>query len=165
MKLLVASASIFALGFAAGLPRQGQPCPFQVGQEVRTTSGIVIGKAAPKLTEVSEYLGIPYAKPPVGQLRFAAPERFVGYGKINATSYVRISSRLSKVDFDADKTSAVSVGNPERSIVEGLRLLIHIVTAPQTSPLLVLRKDWQAMPHWPSFQTFLKSVIQWARTA
>jgi hypothetical protein len=45
------------------------------GQEVETQSGRVKGHVAswPSETEVSEYLGIPYAKPPVGALRFAPP--------------------------------------------------------------------------------------------
>jgi hypothetical protein len=52
-------------------------CPtthaFNVGGLVDTTSGPVQGKASALRHEVSEYLGIPYAKPPVGDLRFAAP--------------------------------------------------------------------------------------------
>ena len=96
MKIPLALASILAFSFTAATPGQTKPRSFRVGQEVHTTSGIVVGQAAPKLTTVSEYLGIPYAKPPVGQLRFAAPERFVGNGKINATSYVRRISRTQK---------------------------------------------------------------------
>ncbi|KAK0101374.1 hypothetical protein ONS95_006549 [Cadophora gregata] len=47
---------------------------WQIGQKVQTSSGIVEGHAADKTPSVSEYLGIPYAKPPVGDLRWAAPE-------------------------------------------------------------------------------------------
>ena len=43
---------------------------------VQTESGAVIGKieTLPHGKSVHEYLGIPYAEPPVGELRFAAPK-------------------------------------------------------------------------------------------
>jgi hypothetical protein len=66
-----------------------------VGQPVRTTSGTIIGHAAPVTTNVSEYLGVPYAKPPVGRLRFARPHRFEGDGNINASSFVSVWPTIS----------------------------------------------------------------------
>ena len=63
-----------------------------VGQPVKTTSGTLIGQAAGGAPDVSEYLGIPYAQPPLGDLRWAAPKKFKGTGNITARSYVRISS-------------------------------------------------------------------------
>ena len=46
--------------------------------EVNTSSGTVVGKleTLPNGKSVYEYLGIPYAKPPVNELRFARPESF-----------------------------------------------------------------------------------------
>lgn len=41
-----------------------------------TTSGLIIGHAAPNRSEVTEFLGIRYAEPPVGELRFAPPRRY-----------------------------------------------------------------------------------------
>ena len=43
---------------------------------VQTESGAVVGKieTLPHGKSVHEYLGIPYAEPPVGELRFAAPK-------------------------------------------------------------------------------------------
>jgi hypothetical protein len=46
---------------------------WSVGQSVRTTSGNVEGHSSPWMNRVSEYLGIPYAQPPVGSLRWEAP--------------------------------------------------------------------------------------------
>lgn len=61
---------------------------WKIGQPVSTSSGHVIGGRASVGSEVSGYFGIPYAKPPVGNLRFAPPERFEGKETINATSFV-----------------------------------------------------------------------------
>ncbi|KAL9615798.1 MAG: hypothetical protein Q9160_009248 [Pyrenula sp. 1 TL-2023] len=61
--------------------------PFIVGQEVDTTSGIVRGHAAVNRTQVSEYLGIPFAKPPVNDLRFAAPEPYRSDAPFDASSF------------------------------------------------------------------------------
>jgi hypothetical protein len=65
------------------------------GQTVQTTSGVVTGHAAKNRTEVSEYLGIPFAKPPIGDLRWKAPVKYTGNGPINASTYV--SSRLAQL--------------------------------------------------------------------
>ena len=63
---------------------------FNVGQTVKTTSGDITGKPSSWKPEVSEYLGIPFAEPPVGKLRWAAPVAIKAPGKaINATTYVR----------------------------------------------------------------------------
>jgi hypothetical protein len=49
---------------------------WKVGQEVITTSGPVSGHAATLFNDVSEYLAIPFAAPPVNDLRFMPPKDF-----------------------------------------------------------------------------------------
>lgn len=41
--------------------------------DVLTSNGKITGHLAPGMRNTVEYLGIPYAQPPVGELRFAAP--------------------------------------------------------------------------------------------
>ena len=65
-----------------------------VGQVVQTSSGPVSGHPASVNTDVSEYLGIPYAVPPVGDLRWTTPKLFNGTAAINGTSFVRSSFLL-----------------------------------------------------------------------
>jgi hypothetical protein len=63
---------------------------WKVGNAVKTTSGTVVGQASHWKPEVSEYLGIPFAKPPEGDLRWAPPQAITDASKvINATQYVR----------------------------------------------------------------------------
>lgn len=54
-----------------------EPLPEWIpGQLVNTTSGGILGHASAWQPLVSEYLGIPYAQPPLGPLRFAAPQPY-----------------------------------------------------------------------------------------
>ncbi|KAJ5584948.1 Carboxylesterase type B [Penicillium hispanicum] len=61
--------------------------PHPIGTPIRTSSGFIVGHAAPHRPEVSEYLGIPYASPPTGRLRFAPPVNYVSNDTILADSY------------------------------------------------------------------------------
>ena len=58
-----------------------------VGKTVKTTSGNIIGHSASWQPEVSEYLGIPFAQPPIGNLRFAAPKPYSSLDTFNATKF------------------------------------------------------------------------------
>lgn len=85
------SLAVFLSHVFAGSPHHhAKGRTFTVGQAVRTSSGSITGHPASSRPDVSEYLGIPFAKPPIGDLRFAAPEAYVGSGNINATVYVRV---------------------------------------------------------------------------
>jgi hypothetical protein len=80
-------------GVYAGIrlsPQQHQLSTRQwsVGQTVNTSSGLVQGHAASNLPDVSEYLGIPYAQPPVGRLRFQPPLKFTSTTSISGDIFV-----------------------------------------------------------------------------
>jgi cholinesterase len=78
---LVAAASAFPASEAES---------WTPGQEVKTQSGLIKGHVAtwPTNSDVSEYLGIPYAKVPVGPLRFAPPELNMSNVTFVADQYV-----------------------------------------------------------------------------
>jgi len=57
-------------------------------ETVATSNGKIIGHHSPKANDVWEYLGIPYAQPPLGELRFAAPKEFEGKESYNAANFV-----------------------------------------------------------------------------
>jgi hypothetical protein len=58
--------------------------PWTVGQTVNMSSGIIQGHTSPWASRVSEYLGIPFAKTPVGELIWSASGRYEGMdGVIN----------------------------------------------------------------------------------
>jgi cholinesterase len=84
--------SIIVLIVVAGF---GHAQIWQVGQSVQTNTGNIIGKASSWKSEVSEYLGVPFAKPPVGDLRWAAPQALEKNRSkvIQATKYVITEAR------------------------------------------------------------------------
>lgn len=75
---------------------EGRASNWTVGQVVQTSSGQVTGHPATVNTGVSEYLGIPYAIPPIGELRWTAPQQYNGTGPINGTKFVCKSSISEK---------------------------------------------------------------------
>jgi hypothetical protein len=62
---------------------------FKIGQSVQTGSGHIVGQASGWKKDVSEYLGVPFALPPSGDLRWAAPQVIKnGSRTVDATRYV-----------------------------------------------------------------------------
>jgi len=97
MKHFLQTAAVFSTLTAAkplrNLHIHGCNDTWTVGQTVGTTSGAVEGHAASQAVEVSEYLGIPFAQPPTGSLRFQPPVAFNASSTINGTDFV--SAQLS----------------------------------------------------------------------
>lgn len=83
VKLLATAATAAAL---AVQPKSRQTS-WTTGQMVQTTSGDVQGHAAANRTEVSEYLGIPFVQPPVGDLRFTRPAPITETKAINGSNF------------------------------------------------------------------------------
>ncbi|KAJ7727265.1 carboxylesterase [Mycena metata] len=79
-----APAELFALWTLIALNiQQSEQC------QIPTSSGKIIGHQASSRLAVMEFLGIPFARTPTGELRFAPPAAFEDEGVINATTFVR----------------------------------------------------------------------------
>lgn len=59
--------------------------PFEI---VETENGSITGHRSAKAEAVWEYLGIPYAQPPLGELRFAPPQKYTANGSFIAEKFV-----------------------------------------------------------------------------
>lgn len=58
------------------------------GTTAQTANGPIVGHRASNRSHVIEYLGIPYAEPPVGPWRFAAPQKYTTKKKVIASQFV-----------------------------------------------------------------------------
>jgi len=89
MQIFTVFTALSLLPFAWASPQyQRKQSNYTIGQVVATSSGPVTGHAATYYSEVSEYFGIPYAHPPVGDLRFEAPVKFTGSAALNGSVFV-----------------------------------------------------------------------------
>lgn len=68
----------------------GRAAPGTSFETVETASGRIIGHRSQRAKAVWEYLGVPYAQPPVGDLRFAAPQKYTANGTYVAEKFVCI---------------------------------------------------------------------------
>lgn len=106
---------------------------FIPGQLVKTTSGDVKGQASSWKPAVSEYLGIPFAQPPLGPLRWAAPIKFDGAGKtIDATKAgaACLAASIAKAGTSTSQASS-AMGGAEGPQSEDC-LFLNVYTKPQS---------------------------------
>ncbi|KAK1827137.1 cholinesterase precursor [Podospora conica] len=82
----LALSATFTSALSAGPPQSCDPAAAKY-LTVKTTNGPITGHLANNTACVVEYLGIPFVKPPVGDLRFAPPQRFVGKETFNAAIF------------------------------------------------------------------------------
>jgi hypothetical protein len=69
--------SLFQAAVAASLFVSASAGLAVLENQVKTTSGTIVGHQAYNRTSVTEFLGIRYGQIPVGNLRFALPQRYV----------------------------------------------------------------------------------------
>ncbi|KAK0613552.1 carboxylesterase [Immersiella caudata] len=143
---------VFSLGFLgsaistdASLPAPvaRQNDRWKVGQVVETSSGPVQGHPSRNFSHVSEYLGVPYAQPPIGNLRFQPPVKFSGTKAINASSYGSscMASTISGLATNASDYEKLGLSQTGRDLIFGLTtprtdtsedcLTLNIWTKPQ----------------------------------
>ncbi|KAB8235658.1 Alpha/Beta hydrolase protein [Aspergillus alliaceus] len=76
------------------------------GPVAHTSNGDIVGHSSPVHPEVTEYLGIPYAAPPVGELRFEPPQAYHGRPRYVASRYVC---------FDCPYTAMSTINYPHKT--------------------------------------------------
>ncbi|KAB5542838.1 cholinesterase precursor [Coniochaeta sp. 2T2.1] len=97
---------------------------------VDTSNGPITGHLANNTKCVVEYLGVPYVKPPVGNLRFAPPQRFTGTTKYVAANF----------GFDCPLTASKPVAYPDFT-PQAQRIVNYFASAagtPQSEDCLTL---------------------------
>lgn len=86
LSVLLGAMALCASSASASLDR---PCEVALEKylTVDSTNGPITGHRASNASCVVEYLGIPYVKPPVGDLRFTPPKRFVSTQPYEAAAF------------------------------------------------------------------------------
>ncbi|KAI9649067.1 hypothetical protein NHQ30_001634 [Ciborinia camelliae] len=152
MKASIFLISAIAASATASSLLHGRQSYWTVGQTVQTSSGPVNGHPALVESQVSEYLGIPFAKPPVGELRFAAPVAYNGNTTLNGTSFGYTCPA------QVTQYNATLVTHSNVSLTTGLEFLGLIGT-----PLTKQSEDCLTLNVWTKPQTgdSKKAVLVW----
>lgn len=108
--LLLTYSSLF-------LPTLSSPTPNKNGLVVQTTSGEIHGFINQTTPQVRQFLGVPYAEPPIGNLRFAAPETKSKGSPIKATTFppscMQLDSNSSSIYTNAVPQFLINGGQSE----------------------------------------------------
>ncbi|KAK6599949.1 chlorogenic acid esterase precursor [Botrytis cinerea] len=114
--LLLTYSSLF-------LPTLSSPTPNKNGLVVQTTSGEIHGFINQTTPQVRQFLGVPYAEPPIGNLRFAAPETKSKGSPIKATTFPPSCMQL-----DSNSSSIYTNAVPQFLIngVKSLPVFVYI---------------------------------------
>ncbi|KAM7195500.1 cholinesterase precursor [Rhypophila sp. PSN 637] len=134
---------LVSLGHAASLQNNG--CRSAAEHlKIDTSNGPIIGHIAPNTSCVVEFLGIPYARPPIGDLRFAPPERLPL--KTSPEPYV-----ASKYGFDCPLNPSKPVNGYPGFTPQAQRIINNFASAagtPQSEDCLTLN-IWTRAPTSP----------------
>lgn len=152
MKVSAVLISAIAASAKASTLLQSRQSNWTIGQTVQTTSGPVNGHAALNESQVSEYLGIPFAKPPLGDLRFAAPVAYNGTATLNGTNF-GYSCPAQSTSYNATLVERSNV-----SLAIGIPLLQTVGT-----PSTAKSEDCLTLNVWAKPQTgdAKKAVLVW----
>ncbi|KAL8972888.1 MAG: hypothetical protein Q9197_002584 [Variospora fuerteventurae] len=102
---LAAALAIPSWAYGAATNLRGPP------HRVLTSSGLLEGHRAPNTPSVSEFLGIPFAQPPVGGLRFAAPQPYRGRDLFRASTF-SLAVRVTNVAQSSVADSNANIVGP-----------------------------------------------------
>ncbi|KAF9869635.1 carboxylesterase [Colletotrichum karsti] len=80
-------SSAFAHAARAAVISQQSPTDLTGSLTVDTTAGSVTGFINETAPDVRQWLGVPYAEPPVGALRFLPPQPKTAFGNLTTTAY------------------------------------------------------------------------------
>ena len=139
MRVRAFAASLLLLASSAGAQDEKQSKP---GLTVKTTSCTYTGLINSTTPDVRQWLGIPYARPPLGRLRFMPPEKAPNYGTADAkaykpvcfqnsgnksTIYWQLLTEYQNTDPQSEDCLFLNVWAPRKPVEKKLPVIIWIV--------------------------------------
>jgi carboxylesterase type B len=82
---------------------------------VKTNGGTIHGRLDKATPAVRQFLSIPYARPPVNDLRFAPPQPALPFGELNANEFGPSCMRRSTVLFTPQHSPHAASEQPSRT--------------------------------------------------
>jgi len=133
--ICLALSSAFAEAFPQRQSHRNRA--WDIGQEVLTSSGRIKGIASDWKPEVSSYLGIPYAIPPVGELRWTKPQAYQSNATFEANKFSPdcpanvINGTGSKISYESVAATVLSILGQAGDYFSEDCLTLNVWTKPQ----------------------------------
>ncbi|KAJ5661364.1 chlorogenic acid esterase precursor [Penicillium longicatenatum] len=110
----VCLAAILSALEVFGAPTSSSKTAKDAGLLIQTSSGSIKGFFNSSAPDVCQFLGVPFAEPPVGDLRFARPQEVTSKGKVkahklpNSCNPTGNETRLQKIPTDGPRAATLT---------------------------------------------------------
>jgi len=124
---LIAACLAFAAWLGLARPAEAHACAGTVAPSAGKLCGLALPAPQGTWRPVYSYRGIPYAQPPVGELRWAAPRHLPRWtGTLQATSFGAVCPQEGVTQPESEDCLFLNVWTPQAAVARGKRLPVMV---------------------------------------